>query len=89
MVSSFTIVGPRENARTNARAWDLSFTAQGQKFDKAAFGVEKTSVQRQGPVQLLLLPEAIERLDDAHLQVKLVRKDSARIYLEVEVRFAS
>ena len=81
---------PRRRVLERAcRAWDLRFTVQGQQFDKGAFGEEKTDIARSVPVQLLLLPEAIERLDNAHLDVKLVRRDSARIYLEVEVRFAS
>ena len=72
------------------RAWDLSFTAQGKRFDKNAFGPDKSSVQDSGaPVQLLLLPEAIERLSNANLEVKIVRKEASRICLELDVKFYS
>jgi hypothetical protein len=72
------------------RAWDISFVAQGKKFDRRAFGQErKPANSRDSAVQLMLLPEAIERLGDANLEVKIVGKDATRIYLEVQLRFVS
>jgi len=72
------------------RAWDVTFTAQGKRFDKNAFGLERRPTQSSSaPVQLLLLPEAIERLHDANLEVKIVRKEASRICLEVNVKFSS
>jgi hypothetical protein len=72
------------------RAWDLTFIAKGQKFDKHAFGkdVGSTPVDTAA-VQLLLLPEAIEQLRDANLEVKIVGREPSRIYLELQVKFAS
>src|SRR5207245_195719 len=45
------------------RAWELVIYAQGEKFDKDAFGNEPA--KQDTSVQLLLLPEAISRVHDA------------------------
>jgi hypothetical protein len=39
-------------------------------------------------VQLLLLPEAIERLDNANFKVEILRKEPSCIYLELRVKFS-
>jgi transcriptional regulator with XRE-family HTH domain len=71
------------------RAWDISFVAQGKKFDRRAFGEEKKPAKvRDSAVQLMLLPEAIECLQDANLDVRIIRRDASRVFLEVQVRFA-
>src|SRR5580704_3540726 len=58
------------------RAWDMTVYARGQKFDKRGFAAEKTV--QDASVQLLLLPEAIENLGNADLEVKVVRKEASR-----------
>jgi hypothetical protein len=68
------------------RLWDMVVYAQGQKFDRRAFGPEIT--RRSPSVQLLLLGEAIERVDNANLEVSVVRKDASSLVLEVLVKFA-
>lgn len=72
------------------RTWDLTFVAQGQKFDRRAFGKgPEYGAVDPAAVQLLLLPEAIEQLRDANLEVKIVGREPSRICLEVQVKFAS
>lgn len=82
---------PRRRVLERAcRAWDISFIAQGKRFDKNAFGPDQgPMVSHRVPVQLLLLPEAIERLDNANLAVKIVRKEAGRICLELDVKFCA
>ena len=70
------------------RAWDVSFVAQGKKWDKSAFGRQLPAVMAPQAVQLLLLPEAIERLDNANFKVEILRKEPSCIYLELRVRFS-
>jgi hypothetical protein len=68
------------------REFDLVIYAQGKRFDKGAFAPER---RRSDPaVQLLLLPEAIERLGDANLEVSVARRDATSVLLEVLVKFA-
>ena len=71
------------------RAWDISFVAQGKRWDKGAFGRERTEPMTPGAVQLLLLPEAIERLENADFEDKIIKKEPSRIYLELRVKFSS
>jgi hypothetical protein len=66
--------------------WDMVIYVQKQKFDRNAFGPE---IAKKDPaVQLLLLPEAIERLGNANLEVTVLRKDASSVVLEVLVKFA-
>jgi hypothetical protein len=39
-------------------------------------------------VQLLLLPEAIERLENANFEVEILKKEPSCIYLELRVKFS-
>jgi hypothetical protein len=70
------------------RELDMSFVAQGKAFDKRAFGREPATARRDGAVQLLLLPEAIERLEDANLGVRIIKKEPGRICLALDVKFS-
>jgi transcriptional regulator with XRE-family HTH domain len=70
------------------RAWDVSFVAQGKKWDKSAFGRERPPVIAPKAVQLLLLPEAIERLENANFEVEILKKEPSCIYLELRVKFS-
>jgi transcriptional regulator with XRE-family HTH domain len=70
------------------RAWDVSFVSQGKTWDKTAFGRERVPLTGPGAVQLLLLPEAIERLENADFEVKILKKEPSRIYLELRVKFS-
>jgi hypothetical protein len=70
------------------RLLDLEVYVQSQKFDKAAFGVETYRALKKTPVQLLLLPEALTRLNTSNLEAKVVRAEGDRIYLELLVKFA-
>ena len=70
------------------RAWDMSFMAQGKRWDKGAFGRERVAMMAPEAVQLLLLPEAIERLGNADFEVKILKKEPNRIYLELRVKFS-
>ena len=69
------------------RAWDVSFIAQGKRWDKGAFGREHPATAPEA-VQLLLLPEAIERLENADFEVEILKKEPSRIYLELRVKFS-
>ena len=76
----------REVIARAVRLWQMPVYVKGQKFDEGAFGVE---AKRTAPsVQLLLLPEAIDRLDTADLEVRLVKKEAASVRLEVLIKFA-
>jgi hypothetical protein len=44
-------------------------------------------VARQA-VQLLLLPEAIERLENANFEIEILKKEPSRICLELRVKFS-
>jgi hypothetical protein len=70
------------------RAWDISFVAQGKKWDKSAFGRERPKTTTPQAVQLLLLPEAIERLENADFEVEILKKEPSCIYLELRVKFS-
>ena len=70
------------------RAWDVSFIAQGRRWDKRAFGREHPPTTAPEAVQLLLLPEAIERLENANFEVEILKKEPDRIYLELRVKFS-
>jgi transcriptional regulator with XRE-family HTH domain len=70
------------------RAWDVSFVAQGRRWDKSAFGKERPPAIASEAVQLLLLPEAIERLENASFEVEILKKEPSRIYLELRVKFS-
>jgi transcriptional regulator with XRE-family HTH domain len=70
------------------RAWDVSFVAQGKRWDKGAFGRERPLTTAPEAVQLLLLPEAIERLENASFEVEILRKEPSRIYLGLRVKFS-
>jgi transcriptional regulator with XRE-family HTH domain len=69
------------------RAWDVSFIAQEKRWDKSAFGRERLPATAPEAVQLLLLPEAIERLENANFEVVILKKEPSRIYLELRVKF--
>lgn len=71
------------------RAWDVSFTIRRKRWDKSAFGREHPARTAPQAVQLLLLPEAIERLENANFEVNILRKEPSRIYLELTVKFSS
>jgi len=71
------------------RAWDVGFVAQGKWWDKGAFGRERSVTIAPQAVQLLLLPEAIERLENANFEVEIVKKEPSRICLELRVKFSS
>jgi len=68
------------------REFDLVIYAQGKRFDKSAFATEQHLPDPA--VQLLLLPEAIERLADGNLEVTVARRDATSVLLEVLVKFA-
>jgi hypothetical protein len=68
------------------RVWDMVIFVQKQKFDRNAFGPD--IVKKDPAVQLLLLPEAINRLGNANLEVTVLRKDVSSVALEVLVKFA-
>jgi transcriptional regulator with XRE-family HTH domain len=70
------------------RAWDVSFVAQGKRWDKGAFGKERPPTTAPEAVQLLLLLEAIERLENASFEVEILKKEPSRIYLELRVKFS-
>jgi hypothetical protein len=70
------------------RSWDVSFVAQGKRWDKSAFGKERPPPIAPQAVQLLLLPEAIERLENANFEIKILKKEPSRIYLELRVKFS-
>jgi DNA-binding phage protein len=80
---------PRRRVLERAcRAWGLSFVAQGRRFDKNAFGADPPLEDPRPAVQLLLLPDAIDRLQDSNLGVKIIRKEPGRIQLQLEVKFS-
>jgi hypothetical protein len=66
----------------------VTFVAQGKKWDKTAFGRERPLAIEPRPVQLLLLPEAIERLENANFEVEILKKEPNRICLELRVKFS-
>lgn len=68
------------------REWEMVIQAQGRKFDKSAFAPKNLTPDRS--VQLLLLPEAIERISNANLEISIVRREASSIRLEVLVKFA-
>jgi DNA-binding XRE family transcriptional regulator len=70
------------------RMWDLTVYAQGQRFDKAAFGPSAPKAKASS-VQLLLLPEAIEQLENSNLEVRVIRKEAGGVVLEVHVKFGT
>jgi len=80
---------PRRRVLERAcRAWNINFVAQGKRFDKDAFGQQHPlGHSKPAAVQLLLLPEAIERLNNTNLDVKILRKEPSRIRLELTVKF--
>jgi hypothetical protein len=70
------------------RSWDVSFVAQGKRWDKSAFGRERLPAVARQAVQLLLLPEAIERLENANFEIEILKKEPSRICLELRVKFS-
>jgi len=68
------------------RTWGMTVQAQGKKFDKEAFRPE--TLHRESATQLLLLPEAIERLEDADIEVRVDRKSASAVVLQVLLKFA-
>ena len=70
------------------RSWGVSFVAQGKSWDKSAFGRERPRTITPQAVQLLLLPEAIERLENASFEVEILKKEPSCIYLELRVKFS-
>jgi hypothetical protein len=72
--------------RRAVRVWDMVIYAQGKKFDRSAFGVE--IIQGATAVQLLL-PEALDRIENASLEVSVLRKNASSLALEVLVKFGT
>lgn len=70
------------------RAWDVSFVAQGKRWDKSAFGTERPPATVPEAVQLLL-PEAIERLENASFEVEILKKEPSCIRVELRVKFSA
>ncbi len=70
------------------RAWDIGFIAQGKRWDKGAFGRERPPAIAPEAVQLLLLPEAIARLENANFEVEILKREPSRICLELRVKFS-
>lgn len=67
------------------RVLDMVVYAQSQKFDKQAFGPD--APRKESAIQLLLLPEALERLKSSNLEAKVVKTEGNSIYLELLVKF--
>lgn len=68
------------------RAWEMVICVQGKIFDKDAFGPEFNL--SDASVQLLLLPEAIERIGNTNLEVSVLRREASSLVLQVLVKFA-
>jgi transcriptional regulator with XRE-family HTH domain len=80
----------REVLQRACDAWGLKINYRDLIVSSESFTTPSVESESPGPAQLDLdLQEAIEKLGDEDLAVRVLRKDNGRIELQVDLRFGS
>jgi len=76
-----------EVVRKVCKQWALSLDVNGNIVSEASFALQDTGPVSVPPLQLRLLPDALDSLNDENIKVKIARKVGESVDLEVRIEF--
>jgi transcriptional regulator with XRE-family HTH domain len=78
-----------EIIRRACQKWSLSLDVNGNIVSESSFPQEHRGPLSAPPLQLWLLPDALDSLNNENVKVKIARKLSDSVDLEVRIEFGS